>query len=154
MPNSTGGMMRRLLPALFLLFALPATAALKWNDTLRDVYVNGALTRDGQTLVNEHRLAYLPPSGDAWIFDRDAHEVATADRTVFTFNDDRTSATTPDTFPTRHAAAAALPDESSWLATVGATTVLIYPHQRSEEHTSELQSRGHLVCRLLLEKKK
>src|SRR5690625_7019540 len=27
-------------------------------------------------------------------------------------------------------------------------------HERSEEHTSELQSRGHLVCRLLLEKKK
>src|SRR5690625_6122245 len=31
------------------------------------------------------------------------------------------------------------------------------PHRtesaRSEEHTSELQSRGHLVCRLLLEKK-
>src|SRR5690625_1858664 len=25
---------------------------------------------------------------------------------------------------------------------------------RSEEHTSELQSRGHIVCRLLLEKKK
>src|SRR5207253_11169309 len=32
-----------------------------------------------------------------------------------------------------------------------------YPSRRrarSEEHTSELQSRGHLVCRLLLEKKK
>src|SRR2546422_4885470 len=27
-------------------------------------------------------------------------------------------------------------------------------NQRSEEHTSELQSRLHLVCRLLLEKKK
>src|SRR3989442_11045354 len=27
-------------------------------------------------------------------------------------------------------------------------------HWRSEEHTSELQSRPHLVCRLLLEKKK
>src|SRR5690625_4969250 len=27
------------------------------------------------------------------------------------------------------------------------------PPRRSEEHTSELQSRGHLVCRLLLEKK-
>src|SRR5690625_6912231 len=26
--------------------------------------------------------------------------------------------------------------------------------KRSEEHTSELQSRGHLVCRLLLENKK
>src|SRR5690554_7151902 len=31
---------------------------------------------------------------------------------------------------------------------------LILPHPRSEEHTSELQSRPHLVCRLLLEKKK
>src|SRR5437660_6819340 len=30
----------------------------------------------------------------------------------------------------------------------------MYTPQRSEEHTSELQSRGHLVCRLLLEKKK
>src|SRR5207253_9552555 len=29
-----------------------------------------------------------------------------------------------------------------------------YTEARSEEHTSELQSRGHLVCRLLLEKKK
>src|SRR5207253_10531794 len=29
----------------------------------------------------------------------------------------------------------------------------IFVRGRSEEHTSELQSRGHLVCRLLLEKK-
>src|SRR5256884_1833833 len=35
------------------------------------------------------------------------------------------------------------------LAAMGAT-----PAERSEEHTSELQSRLHLVCRLLLEKKK
>src|SRR5439155_23878004 len=31
---------------------------------------------------------------------------------------------------------------------------LSHGFSRSEEHTSELQSRGHLVCRLLLEKKK
>src|SRR5690625_6377983 len=30
---------------------------------------------------------------------------------------------------------------------------LVMAVRRSEEHTSELQSRGHLVCRLLLEKK-
>src|SRR2546422_1136142 len=36
------------------------------------------------------------------------------------------------------------------LGAVGAAVGL----QRSEEHTSELQSRLHLVCRLLLEKKK
>src|SRR5207253_4956149 len=35
-----------------------------------------------------------------------------------------------------------------------ATLLLSGLLQRSEEHTSELQSRGHLVCRLLLEKKK
>src|SRR5690625_5616391 len=34
------------------------------------------------------------------------------------------------------------------------TTNKGWSHERSEEHTSELQSRGHLVCRLLLEKKK
>src|SRR5690554_7095847 len=36
----------------------------------------------------------------------------------------------------------------SWLQSV------FMPKLRSEEHTSELQSRPHLVCRLLLEKKK
>src|SRR5690625_6088876 len=40
---------------------------------------------------------------------------------------------------------------------IGNTNLSIDPNpdaRRSEEHTSELQSRGHLVCRLLLEKKK
>src|SRR5207253_11484238 len=35
-----------------------------------------------------------------------------------------------------------------------ATSSTMPSRRRSEEHTSELQSRGHLVCRLLLEKKK
>src|SRR5439155_20343948 len=35
-----------------------------------------------------------------------------------------------------------------------AIAVIVLVTRRSEEHTSELQSRGHLVCRLLLEKKK
>src|SRR5437870_2390013 len=50
----------------------------------------------------------------------------------------------------------------NWLLVGGLLTTLIFfffskEHKgalRSEEHTSELQSRGHLVCRLLLEKKK
>src|SRR5690625_7116177 len=38
--------------------------------------------------------------------------------------------------------------------TSGTSTTVILPSlRRSEEHTSELQSRGHLVCRLLREKK-
>src|SRR2546429_6696283 len=36
----------------------------------------------------------------------------------------------------------------------GTDSVTVWVAARSEEHTSELQSRLHLVCRLLLEKKK
>src|SRR3989442_10583064 len=41
-------------------------------------------------------------------------------------------------------------DDDRVLADAGTTAA----NTRSEEHTSELQSRPHLVCRLLLEKKK
>src|SRR5690625_3536550 len=47
--------------------------------------------------------------------------------------------------------------EAAELAYFGAKVLhpaTLLPAVRSEEHTSELQSRGHLVCRLLLEKKK
>src|SRR5690625_5344435 len=49
-----------------------------------------------------------------------------------------------------------LPDKGA--ISLFTTTRVVYANSndrlRSEEHTSELQSRGHLVCRLLLEKKK
>src|SRR2546422_4347320 len=49
------------------------------------------------------------------------------------------------------------PDSANSPATTAANTAWTIPANcgaRSEEHTSELQSRLHLVCRLLLEKKK
>src|SRR5437660_8163828 len=54
------------------------------------------------------------------------------------------------------------PDHAAVAVTEGIMRILdedelegVLAHElRSEEHTSELQSRGHLVCRLLLEKKK
>src|SRR5437870_9981030 len=63
----------------------------------------------------------------------------------------------PLVFPCRCATDGLQEIRSIW-AKVG--LVSIFPKHsdyrcvRSEEHTSELQSRGHLVCRLLLEKKK
>src|SRR3712207_8080843 len=47
-------------------------------------------------------------------------------------------------------------DEARHLPQDGDEALLRPPHhlRRSEEHTSELQSRQYLVCRLLLEKKK
>src|SRR5439155_20709482 len=44
--------------------------------------------------------------------------------------------------------------ESSRASTASSWGRVSWTRWRSEEHTSELQSRGHLVCRLLLEKKK
>src|SRR6266581_9479417 len=49
----------------------------------------------------------------------------------------------------------ALPISRPWAAsTCRASVAWTAPSARSEEHTSELQSPVHLVCRLLLEKKK
>src|SRR5687768_17893411 len=45
-------------------------------------------------------------------------------------------------------------DEINWLSLRNLAHVHLLEAGRSEEHTSELQSRLHLVCRLLLEKKK
>src|SRR5690625_6138027 len=62
----------------------------------------------------------------------------------------RTSTPPPDTAVRRLAA----PRESptvNW--TTGPVPAWWNRASRSEEHTSELQSRGHLVCRLVLEKK-
>src|SRR5256884_3755570 len=53
------------------------------------------------------------------------------------------------------ASACQLPDTSSSIAnSVPRLAMRLSLMLRSEEHTSELQSRLHLVCRLLLEKKK
>src|SRR3990172_5161263 len=46
------------------------------------------------------------------------------------------------------------PDRILLMALFRPSLGIIMPPMRSEEHTSELQSRLHLVCRLLLEKKK
>src|SRR2546422_5847658 len=45
-------------------------------------------------------------------------------------------------------------DAVAWQTTTSASAQRARAGARSEEHTSELQSRLHLVCRLLLEKKK
>src|SRR5690606_41559793 len=52
------------------------------------------------------------------------------------------------------ASLAATPDLNADTAVQLTTLTELPPPSRSEEHTSELQSRENLVCRLLLEKKK
>src|SRR5687768_18232859 len=67
-----------------------------------------------------------------WAYDEDGNPITTSEKTVW--------------------------DEYLKLSSPGLTSTppdsYIVAGTRSEEHTSELQSRLHLVCRLLLEKKK
>src|SRR5258708_32013553 len=63
----------------------------------------------------------------------------------------RSSDATPDGLKSIAVDAGPPPSPPWWLSPA---SVSIVPLTRSEEHTSELQSPDHLVCRLLLEKKK
>src|SRR5205809_1960727 len=56
--------------------------------------------------------------------------------------------------PTRRSSATSPSTTSSSIHCASRATTRSGAGPRSEEHTSELQSRLHLVCRLLLEKKK
>src|SRR2546422_4887147 len=61
----------------------------------------------------------------------------------------------PPIRPTRFKDGHAVSSRPSRPVEIDPTSPWLQPSQhRSEEHTSELQSRLHLVCRLLLEKKK
>src|SRR5690625_5701788 len=79
-------------------------------------------------------------SGATWLIDQPAQYLNNTQADATTVHpDDSTRMTGP---------AAPGPDLIDWARRVRADG------GRSEEHTSELQSRGQLVCRLLLEKKK
>src|SRR2546429_5937144 len=79
---------------------------------------------------------------------------------VFFFNDTATTEiytlSLHDALPICHTHHAQRAPDRSGPAPGGRDARRLRAHrrQRSEEHTSELQSRLHLVCRLLLEKKK
>src|SRR3989454_7465992 len=76
----------------------------------------------------------------------------------FFFNDTATTEiytlSLHDALPISHLYANALADVSELAEWKARDQGGYYPHNRSEEHTSELQSPCNLVCRLLLEKKK
>src|SRR3712207_8346786 len=65
------------------------------------------------------------------------------------FRSDRTS----EEVRLRLTGAGPLPAPDRWRARARALGAVLELDHRSEEHTSELQSRQYLVCRLLLEKK-
>src|SRR3712207_8233102 len=73
-------------------------------------------------------------------------ELCTTSVVAAAYGDDQSPATLGVVGPTRM-------DYPGTMAAVGAVARYVSRTLRSEEHTSELQSRQYLVCRLLLEKK-
>src|SRR5215203_7263591 len=85
------------------------------------------------------------------------HTITSAESSRFFFNDTATTEiytlSLHDALPiSRYPSTWAYSSRPGWSACAG--TARAGSTARSEEHTSELQSRQYLVCRLLLEKKK
>src|SRR5690625_5397644 len=90
-----------------------------------------ALIEQAVPVLSESEYVHLSPSGNFALYYQTTGDNAVPE-------EDSNGSGIPD-YIERAAAMA----DSSWR----------YQVERSEEHTSELQSRGHLVCRLLLAKK-
>src|SRR5690554_7333295 len=80
--------------------------------------------------------------------------MAVALTSVFSYGQiDRSKAPVPGAAPEINIADPVVFDLDNGMKVILSTNNKIPKVSRSEEHTSELQSRPHLVCRLLLEKK-
>ena len=118
----------RLLAVLVLSLSLTAEPR-KFNDTMRDVYLDGKLDRTAQTLVSaDAPRVYAVVCGDeVLLFDPAAKTVAKAPRAEFAFAKDRTSATSS----AEPAAAGTFvqPDGATFLATVEGRNIYVGAHQ-------------------------
>src|SRR5690625_6517659 len=107
-------------------------------------------TQAADTAGFYHRWAELEAHGSSPTYERLAHAVAEDPTTLaFLHTLPRPKRQPNLLFGALRWFGAPIDDPDATLAFLGARA-----EARSEEHTSELQSRGHLVCRLLLEKKK
>src|SRR5580765_4236289 len=126
---------KALLPVTILLslpiaaFAAPEGETTRWNDTIRDIYIDGHLDRSTQQLASEHRLLLLPRTGDAVLFDVPNGEASRVDRALFTLADDHTFATAPRALARTVVGPLAVVAESTLVANVGGHNYLVYPHQ-------------------------
>ena len=117
------------LVALVLLSAALSTPPRVWNDSIRDVYVDGKLERNAQTLTTSSpRMVAVVCGEDVLVFDPEAGTVARAPKGEFAFAPDRVTATTT-TLTAAAAGTLVKPDEGTLLARVGERTLLVAAHQ-------------------------
>src|SRR5690625_4544322 len=83
-----------------------------------------------------------------------SHIIYPGQHLSFSGSSSDSSSTTTSTSSSSSTYTVASGDTLGRIAAQHGVSVSALKSERSEEHTSELQSRGHLVCRLLLDKKK
>lgn len=115
--------------AILLLAATVAAAPVTWNDSIRDVYIDGRLDRSAQTLTaSTPRLIAVACGDEVLLFDPAANTVSRVPKSKFTFAADRTSATTRDA-SAEHAGELVSPDGLTFVASTGGRTIIVAPHR-------------------------
>ena len=111
-----------------LLAATIAAGPRTWNDSIRDVYVDGKLDRTAQTLTgSSSRLIAVVCGDDVLLFDPESKAVSRMARAEFAFTPDRTSATSnSDGEP---AGTLVSPDGTTFVANAAGKTIIVAPHQ-------------------------
>jgi hypothetical protein len=119
------------LAALVLLSAALASPQPRiWNDSIRDVYVDGKLERNVQTLTTSSpRMIAVVCGDEVLVFTPDAGTVSRTSKAAFTFAADRVTATTPATLETVVSGPMVRPNDDTMFATTGSKTMLVSAHQ-------------------------
>lgn len=110
-----------------LLAATVAAGPRTWNDSIRDVYIDGKLDRNAQTLTSSRMIAVVCGE-EVLLFDPESKAVSRVAKSKFTFAADRTSATTTDA-AAEPAGSLVSPDGTTFVASTSGRTVIVAPHQ-------------------------
>jgi hypothetical protein len=109
--------------------AAPEGETTRWNDTIRDIYIDGHLDRSTQQLASERRLVLLPATGNAVMLDVANGEASVVDRNAFAVADDHTFATAPKTLMRTVVGPLAVVGEGTLVANVEGRNYIVTSHQ-------------------------
>lgn len=128
--------MPRFIKTLILVLALPTVAlaapdaeTTKWNDTIRDIYIDGHLDRSTQQLASERRIVLLPASGNAVMLDVPNGEASVVDRNAFSVADDHTFAMAPKTLARTVVGPVVVVGDGTLVANVEGRNYIVTAHQ-------------------------
>jgi len=117
----------QILTTLLLAATIAATPR-TWNDSIRDVYIDGKLDRTAQTLTTSSpRMIAVMCGEDVILLDPESKAVSRMARSQFTFAADRTSATSIN--DAERAGQLVSPDGSTFVASLAGKTIVVGAHQ-------------------------